>query len=66
LGIAIPEAVAKRYDHAFPVGQSGSIIASVYRAKGDLATLTISDDGGGFLAQDRKQAAWPERVRWLA
>jgi two-component sensor histidine kinase len=33
LGIVIPEAVAKRYDHAFPGGQSGSIIVSVHRAK---------------------------------
>jgi two-component sensor histidine kinase len=53
LGIVVAEVVTNSYDHAFPGGKRGSIIVSVRRADGDadVATLTISDDGTGFLAK---------------
>jgi two-component sensor histidine kinase len=53
LGIVVAEVVTNSYDHAFPGGKRGSIIVSVRRADGDadIATLTISDDGTGFLAK---------------
>jgi two-component sensor histidine kinase len=53
LGIVVAEVVSNSYDHAFPGGEKGSIIVSVHRADGDddVATLTISDDGAGFLAK---------------
>jgi two-component sensor histidine kinase len=51
LGIVVAEVVTNSYDHAFPDGKKGSIIVSVHRAEGDVATMTISDDGPGFLAQ---------------
>jgi len=51
LGIVVAEVVTNSYDHAFPNGGRGSIIVSVRRARGDTATVTISDDGTGFPAQ---------------
>jgi two-component sensor histidine kinase len=53
LGIVVAEVVTNSYDHAFPGGKTGSIIVSVRRADGDadIATMTISDDGTGFLAK---------------
>jgi two-component sensor histidine kinase len=53
LGIVVAEVVSNSYDHAFPDGKKGSIIVSVHRAGGDdhVATMTISDDGAGFLAK---------------
>jgi two-component sensor histidine kinase len=53
LGIVVAEVVTNSYDHAFPGGKSGSIIVSVRRVlgDGDIATMTISDDGTGFLAK---------------
>jgi two-component sensor histidine kinase len=53
LGIVVAEVVSNSYDHAFPGGEKGSIIVSVHRAEGDddVATMTISDDGAGFLAK---------------
>jgi two-component sensor histidine kinase len=53
LGIVVAEVVTNSYDHAFPGGKRGSIIVSVHRVDGDgdIATMTISDDGTGFLAK---------------
>jgi two-component sensor histidine kinase len=51
LGIVVAEVVTNSYDHAFPGGRKGSIIVSVHRGDGDVATMTISDDGAGFLAK---------------
>ena len=51
LGIVVAEVVTNSYDHAFPDDRKGSIIVSVRRAEGDIATITISDDGTGFLAK---------------
>jgi two-component sensor histidine kinase len=51
LGIVVAEVVTNSYDHAFPGGKRGSIIVSVRRSDGDAATMTISDDGTGFLAR---------------
>jgi two-component sensor histidine kinase len=51
LGIVVAEVVTNSYDHAFPDGKRGSIIVSVRRSGGDAATMTISDDGVGFLAR---------------
>jgi two-component sensor histidine kinase len=49
LGIVVAEVVTNSYDHAFPAGRKGSISVSVRRADGDAATMTIGDDGTGFL-----------------
>jgi two-component sensor histidine kinase len=45
--------VSNSYDHAFPDGRRGSIMVSLHRADGDgdIATMTITDDGTGFLAK---------------
>jgi two-component sensor histidine kinase len=51
LGIVVAEVVTNSYDHAFSGGKKGSIIVSVRRADDDTATMTISDDGTGFLAK---------------
>jgi two-component sensor histidine kinase len=51
LGIVVAEVVTNSYDHAFPDGKRGSIVVSVRRAEGDMATVTISDDGTGFPAR---------------
>jgi two-component sensor histidine kinase len=51
LGIVVAEVVTNSYDHAFPDGKRGSIIVSVRRSGDDAATMTISDDGAGFLAR---------------
>jgi two-component sensor histidine kinase len=51
LGIVVAEVVTNSYDHAFPGGKRGSITVSARRADGDVATVTISDDGTGFLAK---------------
>ena len=52
LGIVVTEVVTNSYDHAFPGGK-GAINVSVRRAAGDveMATMTISDNGGGFKAE---------------
>jgi two-component sensor histidine kinase len=52
LGIVVAELVTNSYDHAFPNGQ-GSISVSVRRPPddGDMATLNISDNGTGFIAE---------------
>jgi two-component sensor histidine kinase len=51
LGIVVAEVVTNSYDHAFPGGGKGSIVVSVRRAEGDNATITISDDGTGYIAK---------------
>ena len=51
LGIVVAEVVTNSYDHAFPDGRRGSITVSVRRTGGDIATITIRDDGTGFLAK---------------
>jgi two-component sensor histidine kinase len=51
LGIVVAEVVTNSYDHAFPGSKKGLIIVSVRRGDGDTATITISDDGTGFLAK---------------
>jgi two-component sensor histidine kinase len=51
LGIVVAEVVTNSYDHAFADGKRGSIIVSVHCPDGDGATMTISDDGAGFLAK---------------
>jgi two-component sensor histidine kinase len=51
LGIVVAEVVTNSYDHAFPSGKKGSIIVSMRRVDGDIATMIISDDGTGFLAK---------------
>ena len=51
LGIVVAEVVTNSYDHAFPAGKGGSIIVTVRHPAGDIATMTISDDGTGFLAK---------------
>jgi hypothetical protein len=52
LGIVVTEVVTNSYDHAFPGGK-GAINVSVRRAAGDveMATMTISDNDGGFKAE---------------
>jgi len=49
LGLVITELVTNSYDHAFDSGK-GTIVVSVRRAarEGDMATVTIRDDGKGF------------------
>jgi two-component sensor histidine kinase len=49
LGIVVTEVVTNSYDHAFPSGK-GAINVSLRLAAGDfeMATMTISDNGGGF------------------
>jgi two-component sensor histidine kinase len=51
LGIVVAEVVTNSYDHAFPGGRKGSIVVSVHSTGSDAATMTISDDGTGFLAK---------------
>jgi two-component sensor histidine kinase len=51
LGIVVAEVVTNSYDHAFVRGKPGSIIVSVHCPAGDTATMTLSDDGAGFLAK---------------
>jgi two-component sensor histidine kinase len=51
LGIVVAEVVTNSYDHAFPDGRRGSIAVSVQRAEGDVAIMTIRDDGAGFSAK---------------
>ncbi len=52
LGIVLTELVTNSYDHAFPSGK-GATTVSVRNAVGDdpMATMTISDNGKGFIAQ---------------
>jgi two-component sensor histidine kinase len=53
LGIVIAELVTNSYDHAFPKGE-GSITVSVRapaKDAGDIATLTVSDTGTGFVPE---------------
>ena len=49
LGIVVAEVVTNSYDHAFPLGSKGSITVSVRRTADDTATMTIGDDGAGFV-----------------
>jgi two-component sensor histidine kinase len=51
LGIVVAEVVTNSYDHAFPDGKRGAIAVSVHRAEGDVAIMTIRDDGAGFPAK---------------
>ena len=51
LGIVVAEVVTNSYERALPGGKGGSIIVQVGRAEDDIATMTISDDGTGFLAK---------------
>jgi two-component sensor histidine kinase len=51
LGIVVAEVVTNSYDHAFPGNRRGSITVSVQRGEGDVATMTIRDDGAGFVAK---------------
>jgi two-component sensor histidine kinase len=51
LGIVVAEVVTNSYDHAFADGKPGSITVSVRCAGQDTATMTISDDGRGFVAK---------------
>jgi len=52
LGIVVAELVTNSYDHAFPGGK-GATTVTVRRAvlDGDMATLTIGDNGTGFEAK---------------
>jgi two-component sensor histidine kinase len=49
LGIVVAEVVTNSYDHAFPDGRKGSIVVSVRCTEGDIAVITIRDDGTGYL-----------------
>ena len=51
LGIVVAEVVTNSYDHAFPDGRRGSIAVTVRHDDSDIAIMTISDDGTGFLAR---------------
>jgi two-component sensor histidine kinase len=51
LGIVVAEVVTNSYDHAFPLSRKGSITVSVRRTGDDIATMTIGDDGTGFLVR---------------
>jgi two-component sensor histidine kinase len=51
LGIVVAEVVTNSYEHAFPDGKSGSILVSARRTGGNFASITISDNGSGFLAK---------------
>jgi two-component sensor histidine kinase len=65
LGIVVAEVVTNSYDHAFPAGKSGSISVSVRYADNDTATMTISDNGTGFLAKaenKRHGLGWVRRL----
>jgi two-component sensor histidine kinase len=55
LGIVVAEVITNCYDHAFPGGRKGSITVSVHHTEGDVATMTISDDGTGFLAKSESK-----------
>ncbi len=50
LGIVVTELVTNAFDHAFPTGK-GSTSVSVCRVEDDagMATMTITDDGAGFV-----------------
>lgn len=50
LGIVVAELVTNSYDHAFPDGQ-GATSVTVSRDAGDgrMATMTVSDNGTGFI-----------------
>lgn len=52
LGIVVAELVTNSYDHAFPSG-TGSITVSVRHTPGEssLATLSVFDNGTGFVAE---------------
>jgi len=50
LGMAVSELVTNAYRHAFP-GRDGAIIVTLDRsAEGNQATLTVQDDGVGYVA----------------
>jgi two-component sensor histidine kinase len=55
LGIVVAEVVTNSYDHAFPDGKGGAISLTVRRTGADMATMTIGDDGTGFLANDESK-----------
>jgi two-component sensor histidine kinase len=62
----VAELVTNSYDHAFADGK-GSTIVSVRRAAGDdeMATMTISDNGKGFMAQTENKRQGLGLVRRL-
>jgi two-component sensor histidine kinase len=53
LGIVITELVTNSYDHAFPKGEGSITVLVRAPAKdaGDIATLTVSDTGTGFVPE---------------
>jgi two-component sensor histidine kinase len=53
LGIVIAELVTNSYDHAFPKGEGSITVLVRAPAKdaGDIATLTVSDTGTGFVPE---------------
>jgi two-component sensor histidine kinase len=55
LGIVVAEVVTNSYDHAFPDGRAGAISLTVRRTGADMATMTIGDDGTGFLVKDESK-----------
>lgn len=51
MGMVVAELVANSFDHAFPDGK-GTVTVDLRRsAHDDTATLTVSDDGAGFVEQ---------------
>ena len=50
LGIVVAELVTNSYDHAFPKGV-GTITVTLEQTAGSGATMTIADDGAGFVPQ---------------
>jgi two-component sensor histidine kinase len=51
MGMVVAELVANSFDHAFP-GGAGTVTVELRRsAQDDAATLTVSDDGTGFVEQ---------------
>jgi two-component sensor histidine kinase len=49
LGIVVTELISNSYDHAFPNG-IGEIVVAVNRIGANTATITITDNGTGFIA----------------
>jgi two-component sensor histidine kinase len=65
LGVVVAEVVTNSYERALPGGKGGSIIVQVGRAEDDIATMTISDDGTGFLAKAENKRHGLRLVRRL-
>ena len=52
LGLVVAELVTNSYDHAFPDGKGATIVSVRRSAKDpDVATMTISDNGTGFISR---------------